>query len=126
VNEDEVTRAALNMRDEARRFRDPVESYVNEEAAVRWKRDNPDGDFYTDVDLSEDWELKSWKILARAALAARLPDREGLIYVLRQFAKFASHVDGPKALIHEEWPVTVADAIKARDLLADLEQGAKS
>jgi hypothetical protein len=44
---------------------------------------------------------------------------ERLRAALRPFAQFAEHTGGPSALIHEEWDVTVADAIRARDLLAD-------
>jgi hypothetical protein len=63
---DPIEIAAKALRKEADEFRDPVSSYVEGEALERaglWQ----DGQA---ARLQKDWELESWKILARAVIAA--------------------------------------------------------
>lgn len=67
-SEDRVTAAAEALRKEAGAFRDPVHFYVDKEAIERWEAANPRASVYDTPDI--DWELESWKILARAALDA--------------------------------------------------------
>lgn len=69
ATEDQITKVAVALRDEACKFRDPVYCYVEGEAARRYEAALPDGDAYFDKP-GTDWDLESWKILARAAIAA--------------------------------------------------------
>ncbi len=70
MTEQQVEAAAKAIRDEADKFSRPVRFYVQHEAEERYKKSNPEMD-NPDVD----WELESWKILARVALTAaeRMP-----------------------------------------------------
>lgn len=47
-------------------FRDPVGHYVEGEALSRWEKDNPDCDAPDGIE----WDLESWRIIARTALEA--------------------------------------------------------
>lgn len=71
-DEQQIVAAAIRMMEEAGRFRDPVRFYVAGEAGRRWSEANPDKCMFTDVTPGFDWELESWKILARAALGAEV------------------------------------------------------
>lgn len=67
IDDDAVTQAAIRMRDEAENFSRPVHFYVRDEAKARWQQENEKDD-WTEAPDGIDWELESWKILARAAL----------------------------------------------------------
>ena len=66
MTDDDVTKAAIALRAEAEKFDRPVEAYVEGEALWRWEKANPSKEEPSDIDF----ELESWKILARAALEA--------------------------------------------------------
>lgn len=63
---DVETRVALALREEAAKFRDPVYYYVEGEYRHRLEQIGDDVDVYSE----NDEEIESWKILARAAIAA--------------------------------------------------------
>lgn len=65
-----VTRVALALREEARSFMRPVPSYVEEEARHRWEQKNHGKDAILEGPPL-DWEMESWKILARVAIVAQ-------------------------------------------------------
>lgn len=65
-----VTTVAQALRKEASTFGRPVLLYVDDEARERWDKAHPDLDSWNDGP-NIDWELESWKILARAALRAQ-------------------------------------------------------
>lgn len=52
------------------------------------------------------------------ALCDAAEENERLREALIPFAQFATYAGAPTDRIHEEWNVTVADAIRARDALA--------
>lgn len=68
--EELVLRIALALREEARGFHNPVDLYVEPEAAARKARVDPSFDEWN----SDENRLESWKILARAALKALKDD----------------------------------------------------
>lgn len=49
-------------------FESPVCFYVEPEARHRWEKEHPDGDWYETPEFRD--ELVSYKIIARAAIAA--------------------------------------------------------
>lgn len=63
---DKLEAAARALREAAEKFQSPVRLYVEDEARHRFERANPDKDPYGE---KVDWELESWKILARAVIA---------------------------------------------------------
>lgn len=82
VTEEMIERAARAMQAEADTFEAPVEFYVAPEAQRRWEADpkNHGSDGYADAlcdgPQGMDWDLESWKILARAAIVAALTVKE--------------------------------------------------
>ena len=69
-----VDAAARALRDAANTFRSPVYLYVEPEARLRAEKDGFDP--YDEKFDAVDWELESWKILARAALTPAEPEKE--------------------------------------------------
>jgi hypothetical protein len=68
MTEEQITMVAMAIKEAAASFQSPVRFYVEREAIHRFERDNPDKDAYIDKP-GTDWELESWRILARAALS---------------------------------------------------------
>ncbi len=60
-------------------FESPVRYYVGREAMLRFEKENPEKDAYSDAPHVKDWDLESWKIIARAAIEAyHKATREGV------------------------------------------------
>ncbi len=70
MSEEKIEAVAIAIRNAAREFGSPVYAYVEPEARRRWETANPDKDSF---EQPTDWELESWKILARAALNEKSP-----------------------------------------------------
>lgn len=65
-----IEKIARALEAEAEKFQSPVSVYVAGEAANRWEEAHPG--LVASLDRPDiDWELESWKILARAAVGAQ-------------------------------------------------------